>query len=290
MRIYLTIIMLALALTARGELHYFTAGRASVPAGEVKAVEIRAANAGARTGSARCAGWGVSWPGADLTLTFDFRDYVDGVSEPLATLGYLPARQTSVKGLDTSGGFNTMAIEWNADSTVTILLGQRALKPAIQLDSLPKPTGEIRVYPIGTPAGLTLQDFIIETNDNAFERLATGYTPAQLAAAPRWHYLDRENDPLIALPGGQYTLAQIGNDLIYIGGAITNSRHWKSGMLKGRLHPTGFDGYYRLEWIDATGRLLHGENYAETDPATGTLRLTFPALSASLRFAPSRPR
>jgi hypothetical protein len=126
---------------------------------------------------------------------------------------------------------------------------------------------------------------MVETNENALERLRTNYTADELAAAPRWQYLDRENDPKIALLGGRYELAQIGNDLIYLSGAKTNATHWHQGMLKGRLKPTGYVGYYHLEWFDATGRSIADDCYAQFDETSKTMTVNFPGLNASLRFA-----
>lgn len=134
-----------------------------------------------------------------------------------------------------------------------------------------------------------MADLIIETDSNDFDRLMTDYTPEQLSGAIRWRYLDRENDPAVALPGGNYVLAQVGNDLVYMGGARINASLWRAGMLKGRLTPTGYVGYMRLQWYDATGRSLADESYAEMDSTAQTMTLVFPALQARLRFTRLSP-
>jgi len=289
MRIYPTIFLLIVAFTLNAEVHYFDCDRAPVPAATIKAVEARAAHSDARAGSASISGWSIIWPGAEISLTFDFRNYIDGVSTPEVTLECSSEKRNISKDINSGGGFNSIAIEWNADSTVSILAGERKLKEALRLPSLPHPADTIRIRPIGSP-DLTVEELIIETDDNAFGRLLTDYTAEELAAAVKWRYLDRDNAPKTALPGGRYLLTQVGYELIYIDGAVTNSGYWRPGMLKGRLTPTGFSGYSKLEWIDATGRRLPGENYAERDDASGTMRLVFPSLGASLRFAREEPR
>ena len=80
-------------------------------------------------------------------------------------------------------------------------------------------------------------------------------------------------------------MAWVADDLIYMAGAQTNETRWKQGMLKGRLTPTGYVGYYHLEWYDATGRLLAEDCYAEYDEKSKTMTFVFPSLNASLRFA-----
>lgn len=284
MRIYLATLLLLAALTGSAEVCYFSADRAAVPAGEIRALEVRAAHSDARAGSARVSGWTVSWPGADVCLRFDFTSYLDGVSESAATVQCRGERRRITKGLNLSGGFNTLEIEWSDDSTATISAGEFGLREVMTLAGIPRPTDTVSISAIGAPE-LTIQDFIIETNPNAFARLHTGLLPEELAEARQWSYIDRENDPLTAIVGGEYQLALVGNDLIYIGGARINADKWQTGMLKGSLTPTGFKGYYKLTWFDATGRRLPGENFAETDSAQGTMRLTFPDLGASIRFA-----
>ncbi|MCM1310974.1 MAG: hypothetical protein NC301_08125 [Bacteroides sp.] len=282
MQRYLAIFITLLSLCASAEVFYYATDSIPAPEGEITAVEVRAANPAARIGQARLAGWHLSWPGVDIALTFDFRNYVDGISETTATLSCNGTAKTIKKGLNTNGEFNTIAAEWHPDGHAAILAGQRKLTEYLRLDSLPHPIGAICISGIGGSA--VVQDFIVETNPNAFNRLLTSYTPDQLSEAPRWEYLDRTNDPKTAIIGGEYLLAQINNDLIYLAGAKTNPEAWQPGMLKATLTPTGFDGYYKLQWFDATGRKMPGENFAELDNSLGVLKLTFPELGATIRL------
>lgn len=282
MRYAITILFAIIGFATRGEVYYFSADSVAVPDGDVIAVEVRAAHPDARVGEGRMSEWRFGWPGVNIALAFDYRDFIDGISTPSAQIICNGHIATLSKGLNTSGAFNSLAVEWQPDGRVHILAGERGLAEAMILDSLPKPVGAIRIG-----GGAIIQDVIIETNDNAFSRLKTDYLPEELEQARVWRYLDRRNDPKYSVIGGSYILAQVGNDLVYISGAKTNASHWQAGMLKGRLYPTGYDGYSKLEWYDATGRLLPGENFAEINAADGSLTLTFPELNASIRFSPA---
>lgn len=279
-RRFITYLIATFGLIARSEVHYFATDTAAVPSGEIAAVEVRAANASARVGEAKLAGWQLSWPGVDISLTFDYRNFVDGVSENFATLRCNDATVEIRKELNTNGEFNTVAIEWHLDGRTLILVGEHKLKEVLTT-KLPKPEGKISVT--GISGDVIIQDLIIETNSDSFGRLLK-YASAELAGAKRWEYLDRTNDPKTAIVGGQYVLAQIGNDLVYLSGAKTNGEHWQPGMVKGHLIPTGFDGYYKLQWYDATGRKMPGENFAEHDASLGVMKLSFPELGATIRL------
>lgn len=284
MRRYIIIFMLLTAMASHAKLRYFTADSVAVPpAGEIIAVEARVAHPLTRVGEGRFAGWQIGWPGVTIALTFDNRNFVDGISNGKVMLEYGALKSQIYKNINTDGKFNSIAIEWQADGKVHILAGERKLDEYMVTDSIPSPTGIITVRPIGG-GNIIIQDVIIETNDNAFARLMTDYSAEELANAPRWEYLDRATDPKTAVVGGKYVLAQIGNDLIYIAGATTNPGSWLPGMLKGRLIPTGFDGYSKLQWYDATGREMPGEHFAEHDETLGVLKLNFPELDASVRL------
>lgn len=282
MQRYLASLIIFLALGAGAEVFYFSGDSIQAPAGEITAVEVRAANSAARIGEAKLAGWQISWPGVEVSLTFDFRNYIDGISNVAAELNVNGITKTIKKGLNVNGEFNSVAVEWHPDGHASILAGQRKLVEYLSVDSLPRPCGIISISGIG--GDYTIQDFIIETDSNAFSRLHTDYSTEQLAAAQRWEYLDRTNDPKTAIVGGQYVLARINNDLIYLGGAKTNAAAWQPGMLKATLTPTGFDGYFKMQWYDATGRKMPGENFAELDNILGVLKLTFPELGATIRL------
>lgn len=277
---YIAIFTLLAAFALHSEVFYFTSDSVAVPGGEITAVEVRAANASSKIGGSKNSGWQLSWTGFTAVLRFDFRNFVDGISDSYATIECNGSSARIKKGINTAGEFNTIAVEWRPDGSAAVLVGEHDLKAVLSLP-LPKPQEAIRIA--GINGDVIIQDVIVETNANAFDRLQL-YSEAETADALRWEYLDRTNDPKMAIIGGKYTLAQIGEDLIYVGGAVTNASHWRPGMLKGHLTPTGFDGYYKLQWYDATGRKMPGENFAEHDVSLGVLKLTFPELGATIRL------
>lgn len=103
-----------------------------------------------------------------------------------------------------------------------------------------------------------------------------------------WEYLDRANDPELAVPGGRYTLALTatsdgGYDIIYVAGAEVNAPDWHTGMLRGHLSPTQFADHFTLQWIDSDMRTISTDLHA--DFSTGSiLSLQFPLYSSTLRF------
>lgn len=264
------LMLLLISLAARAEIYYFHGDSVAVPSGSIVAVEARAEHKGGQ--------WSIVWPGACITLGPAASQFVDGVDEPLARIT-CGEHSVTAKGFECYGGYNTLAVEWSADGRAHILGGKNELHQLMVLDSLPKPQDAIRVLEASSIA-----EIIVETNPNNFDRLTTGYSDDEINAGKVWRYLDRESDPKIALLGGNYILTQIGNDLLYLAGAKTNAAHWRKGMLKGQLTPTGYEGYYRLQWYDATGRKLADESFAQFDPQASTMTLTFPGLQASLRF------
>lgn len=102
-------------------------------------------------------------------------------------------------------------------------------------------------------------------------------------------YLDRENDPRMAEPGGFYTLAIVPETdgsfrIIYVSGAKVNSQRWKTGMTKGRLIPTEFTGHYDMQWIDSDGIPMTSELSASFLSADGILELNFPLYNTRMRY------
>lgn len=107
----------------------------------------------------------------------------------------------------------------------------------------------------------------------------------------QWHYLDRITESTNVRLGGEYDLAITpsangsGWDIFYLGGAQTDAPRWQSGVLKGRLTPTGFTSHWDLQWISANGLPLITEAYATLSDDGRILTLDFPTLEARLRFS-----
>lgn len=107
-----------------------------------------------------------------------------------------------------------------------------------------------------------------------------------------WDYLDRDIDPALASVGGRYRLATVKSpsrpgtyDIVYLSGADTSRR--EPGRIIGHLSPTIFIGTYVLDWYDARGRLLTGDQDAQITPDHAILTLRWPLLRSQLRFSRS---
>ena len=113
-----------------------------------------------------------------------------------------------------------------------------------------------------------------------------------------WTYLDRENDPHKARPGGQYTLLTLPAEkpgeyyIIYVSGATTLPELWTKGMVKGYMTPTTFKGQYNLRWTTSDPAvILDNECHARIDDNGMILTLEFPLFGSRLRFqrSPAKP-
>lgn len=107
-----------------------------------------------------------------------------------------------------------------------------------------------------------------------------------------WSFLDRDNDPKWAIPGGFYDLAVVKSetapgeyDIIYLGGASVEGRSWHPGMRKGSLTPTIFADHYRLGWIDARFQTDYPECTADLSASNTILTLSFPLHHSTIRFS-----
>ncbi|MDE6555400.1 MAG: hypothetical protein K2K55_00375 [Duncaniella sp.] len=107
-----------------------------------------------------------------------------------------------------------------------------------------------------------------------------------------WDYLDRENMPDYARPGGKYRLAVVESqlqdgvyDIIYLGGASINPEQWHPYTLKGKLTPTpAIEGSFSLLWYDAEFNEINEECFATLSADGRILTLSFPLLQSVLRF------
>lgn len=103
-----------------------------------------------------------------------------------------------------------------------------------------------------------------------------------------WKYLDRNNDPDRARPGGYYRLAIVEDDggylILYISDAEVNKIQWQTGMIKGRLIPTIFRDHYDLVWYDADMEEISRDIHASIINNV-ILSLEFPLYKTTLRFS-----
>jgi len=191
------------------------------------------------------------------------------------------------------GEFNTLRLILTDSMEV-----QAGKEIPLTLCTLPLRSMPARVSMVSTGRS-TLGLFALEADRSRASRLCSGWTADSLRSylsTPSdpheglWHYLDRQNDPRYAVPGGEYSLALVsdgegGYDIIYIGGAVTLASEWQETMVKGHLNPTPFIDHYKLTWIDAEGELIHGDTTADFTAEGSILALNFPLLKTTIRFA-----
>lgn len=280
MKRLLLILFIAFSFRAGSEVFYLDSGNA-IPSGPVRALEVRASLSKARQG--RCASWTLSWEEDSLTVSFDGRGLVDGISEGEAKI-VCNGLSAGVKGMNFQGGGNSVAIEWSGNGA-RVLAGADELQPVMEIPDLRRPP-EGAILAVNAPSGkMTVTDLIVETDSRYLDALMAD---CDLSALEIWEYLD-STEAKSALLGGQYRFGLLpvegGYDLIYMEGARVNGSAWKPGMRKASLRSRGFRDHYALTWIDSTGREVPGEHYAILDPVEGILSLSFPAFPLTVRLA-----
>lgn len=207
-------------------------------------------------------------------------------------------KEVDADGFESSDGvYNTLRLGVDClNDEVLVSGGGRRVEDVFKV-SVPdvKSAVALRVWSRGE---LAVSSLSLETVRSPQVELSTSWTQESLIAHFReskdsiegyWQYLDRENDPAYARPGGRYLLAVVkaesgGYDIIYVDGAEKMRDEWKPMMLKGRLKPTIFVDHFDLEWIDSTFESLERDIHATvTDKAI--LALSFPLLKTVMRFS-----
>lgn len=193
------------------------------------------------------------------------------------------------------GEYNSLGVTFSRDG-LHVSGGYRHNSPLVSVA-----TGYFKPESAGVRATgkVAVADFAMQATRSPETKLQSGHTAASLAAdfasstdgaEGFWSYLDRENDPRYARPGGRYTVALRRNadssyDIIYISGAEVNGQRWSEGMIKGHLRPTAFKDHFDLEWIDSTFRIHDRDIHASLDSVTGILTLYFPLLKTKIRLS-----
>lgn len=252
--------------------------------------------------------WAITDPDnyAYATLTAD--DYqIDDLATPALTItigrkingtdSTIESLQLT-KGVDTNGGENSLAVEIT-QTEVRLLAGHKTLNEIYSApsDSPHDPDAAVGFQLSGH---VSLSMIVTEQEPDPKPNVATGWDAEKIndyfaeghRQAPEglWKYLDRNNDPAYARPGGFYRLAIIRRpaspdfDIIYMDGAETASDSWQTGMLKGRLSPTAFSGHYDLQWFDSSMNIVDAECSA-TIESPAIIRFDFPLLKSSMRFS-----
>ncbi|MCM1292663.1 MAG: hypothetical protein NC111_05655 [Bacteroides sp.] len=286
-----------------------------------KAVEIRASSTGKTIrGASSDKSYGVVW-GADSTgcyravlHTFSGNDEL--LDSPYATLSIyrqnVDGTVTKIEeirltdGFDLAQGCNSLSCEIDCISGHVVIAGGSNTQRTLY-ETVSRPTGGYGIIMNSNPiVDMVVTDQWIDpaaalqtqwSQPNATDDLVNSLLSTELNdPIGLWKYLDRDNNPNLARLGGEYTLAIVRSednsesyDIIYISGATTNASQWTPGMLKGRLHPTGFTGHFDLEWYDAAMDPIAKECSASIEQS-GLIRLDFPLLKTSLRLARSLGR
>lgn len=247
--------------------------------------------------------WSLTLLPADITITLRARD--DGFGDIIdrravmltvahgdRTLWHGEAAEASPR----SGTFNTLQLTLTSDS-LTIAAGNPV---AAEVCTIPVPDSPaVSRVALSATGRATLSLFALEAERSPRSRLASGLTPAEIAGRlaastdrmeAEWQYLDRNNDPRYARPGGDYRLATIadglgGYHIVYLGGASVLPTDWAEGMIKGHLAPTPFVDHYTLTWFDASGDPIDRETTADLSAEGSILALNFPLLRTMLRFS-----
>ena len=189
-------------------------------------------------------------------------------------------------------GNNQLSISGNFYSGLNIYLNKK-----ISLAKLPWKKN-LKLFQFYSDIGSTIKIFRANVIKDNTPELETNLTIEDIRRVVRYsndsivgiyRYLDRENNPKLAVPGGKYTLAILpardGNyDIIYIEGAKTYKKCWHTGMLKGRLLKTIFINHFDLEWYNSKMDLMKDETFASLQMLE-VLEINFPLYKAKMRFS-----
>lgn len=293
---------------------FLTLSLGSDPSVGTQLVDVRGAMAGIgeRPGLAT-AYWGIDLIGGGDTLRLTLRhgnsafgDLLDKrVNMLTASIGGRVVEEKDVAQFESSSGvYNTIRLTIDRESEeLTVSGGGKSVADIFTIPLRPMEVPEeLRVWSRGR---LTLSSVSMESAFSPQKTLATAWTQDSLTAYLKnsddplegyWQYLDRENDPQYARPGGRYLLAVVrsaagneleedtGYDIIYVSGAETYRDRWSPMMLKGRLRPTIFQDHYDLHWIDSSFEPIERDIHANVTDGS-ILSLSFPLLKTTLRFS-----
>lgn len=199
------------------------------------------------------------------------------------------------EGIDFFTDTNAFRLDFNGHQ-LSLSGGNRGLYPIISFDFPQKTIKEIKFFT--SPGGLIELDFFELVFPDSRLSLLTEYGDKDVLETYLlrskdkmegiWAVYDRMLEEDLIRLGGNYRFALISNadglnpggyDLIYLDGAKISPEKWKPGMIKARLHPSGFENIWNVEWTDATGVLLDEEVRAEL--VAPVLSLEFPYRATS---------
>ncbi len=210
------------------------------------------------------------------------------------------ATATINDGADFYDGDNLLSVE-HADGNTVVKAGRKTLREVLSSQNIEYASRFMSGIYAGSASRLSVERFVTKSEGDPATALATEWTAELLderiasSADPMegyWQYLDREMEEKKAKLGGRYEIAVVKNtsggyDIIYVSGAVVNSRNWNIGMLKGRLTKTAFIDEYDMVWYDSDMRYMPHDLSAALENGS-ILTLRFPTLNTQIRFSRKR--
>ena len=210
------------------------------------------------------------------------------------------ATTTINDGVDFYEGDNLLSVE-HAEGNTVVKIGRKTLREVLSTQNIEYESRFMSGIFAGAASRLTVERFVTKSEVNPATALVTEWTTELLdqqfasSSDPMegyWQYLDREMEEKKAKLGGRYEIAVAKNtsggyDIIYVSGAVVNSRNWHEGMLKGRLTKTGFIDEYDMVWYDSDMRYMPHDLSAALENGS-ILTLRFPTLNTQIRFSRKR--
>lgn len=251
-----------------------------------------------------CPRWGVPWSvrlftAAGDTVVVDFAcvEEESGFFEKVPALavavrsqgreytGILPER----RGLKLSNNDCMVAVAWELNRGLSVSCGGNIMladlplgSPVIGLAlSAPQPVAFVEWLTDAETVSPLLGSF-------SREAMAEMLSEANDTITGVYDYFDRDTEPSLAQPGGDYSLLllPVGSGsyaLCYLGGATVNAGLWKPGMVKGIISPTEFESHWTLRWLDAGFREVNAEQYLFF-PGGNLIQAVFPLYRSKLRL------
>jgi hypothetical protein len=205
--------------------------------------------------------------------------------------------------VDALRGFNTLAMEWRAEShdaqqcRLDVLFGDNMPRTLMSV-AAPMPVDALTLSSVGRRDVETLMTEVYTAPGNALltpwsmESLKAHFAATADPLEGFWTYFDRRNDDNRLRLGGKYRLAIVAGsvtgeyDVIYIDGAVTGSDLWHPMMLKAHLTPARYETMWQTTWYDALGEPLDDdEAYATLSTDEGILTLEFPQYNSRIRLS-----
>lgn len=222
-------------------------------------------------------------------MHYALRDVTDGQVTVLE-------QGTLTDGVNVQDGDNSIMIDYNGELT-TVSLGRDRMKQIASLSAIRYHDCFRFGLLLGAASRLKVERVVEKYVSDPSAALRTDWTAQSLQqhlAHSRddnegyWEYYDRDLDEARLKLGGHYVIATVkgerGYDIIYVSGAKVLPQRWRTGMLKGVLINTMFEGEYDMVWYDAECEPL-SEDVSASFADGGMLVMHFPRQKGSMRFA-----